>query len=232
MTELDIDQLNAKNVICLLSGGLDSPVACYTLIKKGFTPIFLYFDNNPYTGESTKQNTIDMARKLTEFIIPNKEAKLYIVPQGFTMNIFLKNSLKTSVKYTCIFCKRMMYRMAEKIARIEEGCAIATGEIIGEQASQTIDNLVILHQAIKSCVIFRPLIAWDKQEVVDKAKEIGTYDIAARQSAPCTLPPEKPVTRGRLEKILEIEAMIDIDALVQKSLNEKTVQKVSPQTSS
>ncbi len=232
MTELDIDQLNAKNVICLLSGGLDSPVACYTLIKKGFTPIFLYFDNNPYTGESTKQNTIDMARKLTEFIIPNKEAKLYIVPQGFTMNIFLKNSLKTSVKYTCIFCKRMMYRIAEKIARIEEGCAIATGEIIGEQASQTIDNLVILHQAIKSCVIFRPLIAWDKQEVVDKAKEIGTYDIAARQSAPCALPPKKPVTKGRLEKILEIEAMIDIDALVQKSLNEKTVLKVSPLTSS
>ena len=113
-----------------------------------------------------------------------------------------------------------------------QGCAIATGEIIGEQASQTLDNLVILHQAIKSCVIFRPLIAWDKQEVVDKAKEIGTYDIAARQSAPCTLPPKKPVTRGRLDKILEIEAMIDIDALVQKSLNEKTVLKVSPQTSS
>lgn len=232
MTELDIDQLNAKNVICLLSGGLDSPVACYKLIKKGFTPVFLYLDNNPYTGESTKQNTIEMARKLTEFIIPNKEAKLYIVPQGFIMNMFLKNSLKTSVKYTCIFCKRMMYRIAEKIARIEGGCAIATGEIIGEQASQTLDNLVILHQAIKSCVIFRPLIAWDKQEVVDKAKEIGTYDIAARQSAPCTLPPKKPVTRGRLEKILEIEAMIDIDALVQKSLNEKTVLKVSPQTSS
>jgi thiamine biosynthesis protein ThiI len=226
LTELDIDHLNTKKVICLLSGGLDSPVACYTLIKKGFTPIFLYLDNNPFAGESTKQNTIDMARKLTEFL-PNKEAKLYIVPQGFSMNMFLKKSLKTYVKYTCIFCKRMMYRIAEKIAKIEGGCAIATGEIIGEQASQTLDNLAILHQAIKSCVIFRPLIAWDKQEVVDKAKEIGTYDIADRQSAPCTLPPKKPVTRGRIEKILEIEAMIDIDALVQKSLNEKIVLKVA-----
>ncbi len=221
MTELNIDQINAKNVICLLSGGLDSPVACYTLIKKGFTPIFLYLDNSPYTEESTKQNTLDIAEKLTEFIIPNKEAKLYIVPQGFSINTFLKNPLKASIKYTCIFCKRMMYRVAEKIARIEGGCAIATGEIIGEQASQTLDNLAILQQAIKSCVIFRPLIAWDKQEVVDKAKEICTYDIAARQSTPCTLPPKKPITRGRLEKILEIEDLIDIDTLIQRSMNEK-----------
>ena len=230
MTELDTDQLNAKNVVCLLSGGLDSPVACYTLIKKGLTPIFLYLDNNPYTGESTRQNTIDMARKLTEFIIPHQETKLYIVPQGFTMSTFLKNSLKNSVRYTCIFCKRMMYRIAEKIAQIEGGCAIATGEILGEQASQTLDNLAILHQAIKSSVVFRPLIAWDKTEVVDKAREIGTYDLAARQSSPCTLPPKKPVTKGRLEKVLEIEALIDIDALVQKSLNEKIVLKVSQQT--
>ncbi|MFX1466704.1 MAG: tRNA 4-thiouridine(8) synthase ThiI, partial [Promethearchaeota archaeon] len=176
MTELDTDQFNAKNVVCLLSGGLDSPVACYTLIKMGFTPIFLYIDNNPYTCESTRQNTIDMARKLTEFIIPHQVAKLYIVPQGFAMSTFLKNSRKNSVRYTCIFCKRMMYRIAEKIAQVEGGCAIATGEILGEQASQTLDNLAILHQAIKSSVVFRPLIAWDKTEVVDKAREIGTYD--------------------------------------------------------
>ena len=228
LTKANKDSLiNAKKVVCLLSGGLDSPVACYMLITKEFTPVFLYFDNSPYTGKTTEQQTIDIAKKLTEYI-PEREAQMYIVPQGSNMTVFLENALKRSLRYTCIFCKRMMYRIAEKIALIEGGFAIATGEILGEQASQTLDNLFVLHQAISRHVVLRPLISWDKVEVVAKAREIGTYDISSRQTLPCTLPPEKAVTRGRLKEILEIESAIDIETLIQESLKEATVLKITP----
>ncbi len=215
-----------KKVICLLSGGLDSPVACYTLIRKGFVPVFVYFDNMPYTGDTTKQQAIDVAKKLTEYV-PERETTMYIIPHGDNMTVFLENVSKHSLKYTCIFCKRMMYRIAEEIAQMEGGDAIATGEILGEQASQTLDNLAVLHQAISRYTVLRPLIAWDKEEVVKKAREIGTYEISARQTAPCTLPPKKPSTRGQLKKILEIETMIDIKVLVQTSLKEIILLKIT-----
>jgi thiamine biosynthesis protein ThiI len=219
--------MNAKKVVCLLSGGLDSPVACYTLITKGFTPVFLYFDNSPYTDETAELQTIDIAPKLTEYI-PEREARMYIVPQGSNMTIFLENASKRSLRYTCIFCKRMMYRIAEKIALIEGSYAIATGEILGEQASQTLDNLLVLHQAIRRRTVLRPLISWDKEEVVVKAREIGTYEISSRQKLPCALPPEKPAIRGRLKDILEIESTIDIEAHIQESLKEAIVLKITP----
>ncbi|MFX1518780.1 MAG: hypothetical protein ACFFCD_02500 [Promethearchaeota archaeon] len=227
MTETDADLLNAKKVVCLLSGGLDSPVACYTLIKKECIPIFLYFDNSPYTGETTKQQTVDMAKKLTEYI-PEKEAKMYIAPQGCNMTAFLETTSKRSLKYTCIFCKRMMYRIAEEIALIERGCAIATGEILGEQASQTLDNLFVLHQAVSRYTVLRPLISWDKVEVLTKAREIGTYEISSRQTLPCTLSPEKPATKGWLKEILEIESAIDIETLIHESLKEAIILKIIP----
>jgi thiamine biosynthesis protein ThiI len=202
-------------IVCLISGGIDSPVATWLMIRKGLTPIFVYFDNIPFTDESVRQRTIETVEKLSQKK-PEKRVKLDIVPHGDHLAKFVSESQRN---LTCVLCKRMMYRIAEKIAEKEDAEAIVTGEIIGEHASQTVRNLLIQSEALtKRVTILRPLAGMNKTEVEKIAREIGTFDISTKPASSCTGAPDKPRTRARIEEVRKAEKSLDIQGMVEKAL--------------
>lgn len=200
--------------VALLSGGIDSPVACWLVMKRGCPIIPVYLDNAPLTNESTAAKALDTAKKLFEWSIGHHR-KMYIVPHGENLQTFVK---KAPRRLTCLLCKRMMYRIAERIADIERAEGIVTGEAIGEQASQTFTNLRVLDEAAKNYPIHRPLLGFDKTETEALARRIGTYDVSIRKAKGCTAAPDQPATQARLAMLKEAEKDIDVNKMADESV--------------
>jgi len=205
--------------ICLLSGGIDSPVAAWLTMKKGCTPVFVYFDNSPFTDETTQQRAVEAIKKLKKRS-SEKTFKLYVVPHGEDLADILRNCPRN---LTCLLCRRMMYRVAEKIALKENADAIVTGEIIGEHASQTLRNLHVENLVISDVTVLRPLIGMNKTEVESTARKIGTFDDSTKPASCCTGPPPKPRTRARLEEVLEAERKLKIKDMIERDLKGTSV---------
>jgi thiamine biosynthesis protein ThiI len=207
-------------VICLLSGGIDSAVACWLVMKRGCPITPVYFDVAPFTGEETTIKALDVARKLFKWSI-GFPRKVYIVPHGKNLETFVRESPR---KLTCILCKRMMYRIAEKIAEIEKAEGIITGEAIGEQASQTLHNLRVLNEVATEYPVHRPLLGFNKLETEGLAKKISTFTISTRKTGGCSAAPKEPATKARLEIVKKAEQELDIEEMVEESVREaKTV---------
>jgi thiamine biosynthesis protein ThiI len=207
-------------VICLLSGGIDSPVACWLAMKRGCPIIPVYFDNAPFTDEAATAKALDVARKLFEWSI-GFPRKAYVVPHGKNLETFVRESPR---KLTCILCKRMMYRIAESIAEAEKAEGIITGEAIGEQASQTLHNLRILNEAATKYPVHRPLLGFNKLETERLAKKISTFKISTRRTEGCSAAPIKPSTKAMLEIVKKVEQELDIKKMVEESVREtKTI---------
>ncbi|MHA1694399.1 MAG: tRNA uracil 4-sulfurtransferase ThiI [Candidatus Helarchaeota archaeon] len=201
-------------VIALISGGIDSPVAAWMMMKRGCYIRPIYFDNYPYLSKKNIDKVINLIKKLRTFD-PRKKFYFYIIPHGPNLELFLKNAPKN---YTCLLCKRMLYRIAEVITKKEKAKAIVTGENLGQVASQTIDNLYILNDSIK-IPVFRPLIGLDKEEIIDIAKKIGTFKISTEFIDSCTAVPKFPITKGDINKVIKFESDINIDNLVKNAIN-------------
>jgi len=208
--------------VCLVSGGIDSPVAACLAIRKGCTPVFVYFDNSPFTDETTQQRALEAIKKLKQHTY-NESAKLYIVPHGSDLADILRNCRRD---LTCVLCRRMMYRLAEKIAMKEEAEAIVTGEIIGEHASQTLRNLRVESEAISKVTVLRPLSGMNKTEVESLARKIGTFDESVKPASCCTGPPPKPRTRARFEEIRKAESHLRIADMIERGLKGAAVLTV------
>ena len=186
--------------VILLSPGIDSPVAAYMMKEKGISLIGLnFFINN--------HNAVDkIAKKLGISDIH------YVSHKGILTQI--KNN--TNPKYTCIICKRIMYRIAEKLAKKENAEFIITGDNLGQVASQTLDNLAVLDNAIKTPIL-RPLLCFDKNEIINIAKNINTYELSENKK--CLFVPRHPSTKAKLEIIEKEEPKLDIKSII-NSLNE------------
>ncbi|HID90331.1 TPA: hypothetical protein EYP44_00020 [Candidatus Bathyarchaeota archaeon] len=210
-----------EKFVCLMSGGIDSPVACYMIMKRGCVPILVYFDNYPFAGEDTKQRAIDVATKLCERA--GRQAKMYIVPHGRDLTELLR---RCDRRLTCILCRRMMYRVAEEIARLEGADAVVTGECIGEQASQTLRNIRVESTALREFPVIRPLAGMDKTEIVRMAKRIGTYEISTRPATCCSVPPKRPAIRADLSEVLEAEENVDVASLVKWDVENARVIRI------
>jgi len=200
--------------ICLLSGGIDSAVACWLAMKRGCPIIPVYFDITPFTDEATTAKALDVARKIFEWSI-GFTRKMYIVSHGRTLENFVSGSPR---KLTCILCKRMMYRIAERIAETEKAEGIITGEAIGEQASQTLHNLRVLNEATSKYPVHRPLLGFNKLETEGLAKKIGTFKISTRKTEGCSAAPKRPATKAKLEIVQNAEQELDIEGMVEKSV--------------
>jgi len=203
-----------SKVICLLSGGIDSAVACWLVMKRGCPIILVYFDNTPFTDKTATIRALDVARILFEWSI-GFPRKIYIVPHGKNLETFIE---ETPRKLRCILCKRMMYRIASRIAEIEKAEGIITGEAIGEQASQTLHNLRILNEATNEYPVHRPLLGFNKLETEKIAKKIGTFRISTQKTEGCSAPPKKPATKARLELVKKAEQKLDIENMIKKSI--------------
>lgn len=205
--------------VSLISSGIDSPVATYLLSKKSEEMVLIHGDIRPFTDDREIENFTRLTSHLKK--ISSSSIKAYITIHGESLKAFKQNC---NNRYTCIFCKMMLLRYAEKIAEKEGADAIIMGDSLGQVASQTLRNIKVIDQSVK-IPILRPLIGFDKEDIVRIAKEIGTYDLSISPSEPCSAVPNKPVTQAKLDKILDEESKINIENLVKKAV--ETSQLIS-----
>jgi thiamine biosynthesis protein ThiI len=214
------DEIIMKKFISLFSGGLDSPVAAYLIAKNGFEPIFLSFLTSDDNENSLKLKIINILKKLKNQI--DHSVKVYFINHNPNLNIFQQNCER---KLTCILCKRMMLRIAEEIGKREGTNLIVTGDILGEQASQTLDNLIEYNDLLRNFIVIRPLIGWDKLEVIDLNKKLGLYKITSLKSASCKFNPIYPETHAKKHEITKSELLYNISEMIEESLKRAEILK-------
>lgn len=193
--------------LALVSGGIDSPVAAYLLGREGLELVLVHFDNRPFTSDEEVSKAKRLMSALDETLAV--KTKKILVPHGKTQAAFAK-SCKRNME--CVLCRRMMFRVAEKLADKHEVDYLVTGESLGQVASQTLANILVEERAT-SLPILRPLIGFDKIEIERIAKSIGTYEVSIMQGLCCTIAPKKPSTYSRLSVAVTEESKIDLDVL-------------------
>jgi thiamine biosynthesis protein ThiI len=167
--------------VLLLSGGLDSPVAGHLLIRQGYDPVLLAFvTNGDDPNEVYRAKIRTLARHLAT--MAGRPLPLVLAPYFSVQDFFIETGGR---KFTCLFCKRMMLRVARRIAAEYHASFVATGEILGEQASQTLDNLAVINQAAGGFPVVRPVVGLSKQEVIAIARRVGTYDLSIAKAPEC-----------------------------------------------
>ncbi len=200
-----------------MSAGIDSPVAAHMLAESGADVILLHMDTRPFTDDRTMENVRSLVDRLRAH---HPGIAAYTAEFG---EVEKEIAGKANPRYQCILCKRMMYRAAAKLARDIEADAVATGESLGQVASQTLSNLVGEDDAVHMTV-HRPLIGLDKNEVVEIGREIGTYEISIQPAVCCMLTPDGPKLSCKKDDVLSEEEKLDweklIDALVFKTIGE------------
>ena len=194
--------------ISLFSGGIDSPVAVWMLMKRGVNVLPLFMDQRPYVGDSYVTRAIESFNNISQFV-PRNSYRLYSAPMGEVMKRITETS---EPRFTCIMCKRSMYRIAEAFAEKHHAQAIVTGESLGQVASQTLSNLFVLSSSI-SMPVMRPLIGLDKVEIEDIARVFGSYEITAKSTDGCTAVPKGPATRSKVDIIEALEAELGLAEL-------------------
>jgi len=209
-------------MMSLLSGGIDSAVACWLVMKRGCPVVPVYFDNTPFTNETTTERALNVAEALFDWAV-GFPRKVYVVQHGENLKKIIEIS---SRKLTCLLCKRMMYRIAERLADMIGVEGIVTGEAIGEQASQTITNLRVLSNAVQKYPVHRPLLGFDKAETETIARKIGTYEISSRKAGGCTAVPSKPATKAKLMDVTEAEDKLNTKEMVERSIESTKVVEV------
>lgn len=209
---------SSGRAVCLLSGGIDSPVAAYKMMKRGLGIDFVHFHAYPILSK----DSIEKAKKLFEILKDfDPTSKLHIVSFG---DIQKKIKLEVPAKFRILFYRRIMLEIAEKIAHQQKSKALITGESLGQVSSQTIQNMKVTEQAV-DLPIFRPLVGANKQEIVNKAKEIDTYSISIEQDQDCCLlfNPKRPETKADLENILKLNDTLQLEQLKKKVIKDKKV---------
>lgn len=207
--------------VSLLSGGIDSPVASYYGMKRGIKIVFLHFSSYPFTKQASVEKAKKVVKALNKFQF---QSKLYLVP--FT-DIQKQILLNTKAKLRVILYRRFMFRIAEEIAKKEKAKALITGESVGQVASQTLENIGVIEEAV-GLPVFRPLIGMDKQDIIEKAKEIGTFDISILPAEDCCqrFLPKHPETKAKLEEVKTEEKKLNIKKLIEQAIEKIKVERI------
>lgn len=202
--------------LLLLSGGIDSPVAGWLGMKRGMKIEAIYFHSFPYTSDRAKEKVIDLAKVLSRY---GGKIKLYISYFTEIQKEIMKHCPR---KYNITIMRRMMFRLATEIARRNNDLVLVTGESVGQVASQTLESMQVIN-AVTNLPVLRPLITMDKTEIMDIAREIGTYETSILPYEDCctVFVPKHPVTKPRLETAIEAEKDLAIEELIKESI-EKT----------
>lgn len=189
---------SAGKLVSLLSGGIDSPVATFLMMKRGVKPVLIHFE----ISESTTRKVQAIREKLEEYAAGNR-LKLYLIPRDEIFAGRFEELFRSRYQdYLCVMCKYLMHRKACEIARSEKALGIITGDNLAQVASQTLKNL-FAQRRIDDLPVYSPLIAFEKQETVRWARDIGTYELSIAAADGCT-PPPNPKTRVSAEKLEQI----------------------------
>jgi tRNA uracil 4-sulfurtransferase len=209
----------AGRVVCLLSGGIDSPVAAHRIMKRGCTATFVHFHSYPILSRASQEKARQLVQLLTRW---QHRSKLYLVPFG---DIQQQVVLAVPPPMRVVIYRRLMLRIAQAIARTRGALALVTGDCIGQVASQTLENLAVVEQA-SDMPIFRPLIGTDKSEIMAEAEKIGTYSISIVPDQDCCtlFTPRNPLTRARLDDIQAAEQSLPIEEMVARALSSAEIE--------
>ncbi len=203
--------------LLLLSGGIDSPVAGYMLAKRGVEIDAIHFESFPYTSERAKEKVIALARKLTEY---TDKVRIHFISLTEIQEAIRD---KCEEDYFTLILRRFMMPIAERVARRYGAEALITGESIGQVASQTMSALAVTDSTV-NIPVFRPLIGMDKEEIVEIARRIDTFETSILPFEDCctVFTPRHPRTKPVLEKVVRAEAPLDREALIEKALASET----------
>jgi len=205
-------------VVALLSGGIDSPVAAYRLMRRGAEVALVHFHPFPLLSGQSREKAKAIAERLVRF---QHRLTLHLVPFSEVQRQIILEAPKA---YRVVLYRRYMLRIAEAIAKEEGALALATGDSLGQVASQTLENLHVVNQAA-TLPVFRPLIGFHKEEIKAEALRIGTYPISILPDEECCtlFAPKHPVTRAQLSVVLEVESRLSTDELIALALKNREV---------
>ncbi len=209
-------------VVSLISGGIDSPVAAYRMLQRGCLLIFVHFHSAPYLDKTSQEKVRQLVTALTRHQF---QSRLYLVPFGE-----IQRQIVAAVNrpLRVILYRRMMLRIAEGLARKEKAKALVTGESLGQVASQTLENMSVIQQAA-TLPILRPLVGMDKQEIIDQARRIGTFDISSIPDQDCCqlFVPKHPATKARFDEVEDAESNYDPKEMLRFGLENATEEEFS-----
>lgn len=208
---------NGKGMV-LLSGGIDSPVAAWMMAKRGMVIEAVHFHSYPYTSQRAQEKVEDLAAIVASYCGNFKMHVINLLP---IQEQIVENCPEEE---TTILVRRFMMRIAEKIAEKNKAMMLITGENLGQVASQTAESLVVTDACVKMPVM-RPLIAMDKIDIMEKAEEIGTYETSIQPYEDCctVFLPKHPTTKPKLDRIIESESKLDVDALVDAAVESEEI---------
>ncbi|MGG1960525.1 tRNA uracil 4-sulfurtransferase ThiI [Bacillus pumilus] len=206
---------SSGRAMLMLSGGFDSPVAGYQAMKRGIQIEAVHFFSPPYTSERAKQKVIDLTKCLAAY---GGEIKLHIVPFTKIQELIHK---QVPENYTMTSTRRMMLKIADKIREKRDALAIITGESLGQVASQTLESMYAINHVTNTPII-RPLIAVDKNDIIDEARRIGTYETSIQPFEDCCtiFTPPSPKTKPKLEKVERYESFADFEPMLDEAVEQ------------
>jgi thiamine biosynthesis protein ThiI len=207
-------------VVSLLSGGIDSPVAAYRMMQRGCRLIFVHFHGAPFQDRTSQEKVRQLVARLTRHQFTSR---LYIVPFG---EIQRRIVAAVPRPLRVVLYRRMMLRIGEAIAGRERAKALVTGESLGQVASQTLENMAVIEQAAR-LPILRPLVGMDKQEIIDHARRIGTFDISSIPDQDCCqlFVPKHPATKARVGDVEADELKLDLNELLRYGIDNAVLEE-------
>lgn len=208
-------------VAVLLSGGIDSPVAAWRMIRRGCRATLIHFHGYPFVSRSSQDKAIELARLLTRYQL---HTRLFLIAFG---EIQRQITLSVPGPLRVVVYRRLMFRIAERIARDVDARALVTGEVVGQVASQTLENIAAI-AAATTLPVLRPLVGMDKEEITAEATRLGTYAISIVPDEDCCtlFTPRHPVTRARAAEIEAAERTLPIDEMVRRAVAEAVVEEL------
>lgn len=208
--------------LCMISGGIDSPVAAFLMLKRGMQIDFVHFHSVPRTDPASLDKVRELVAVLNRYQGPCRLATVPLLP------IQEKVVAHCPAEFRVLLYRRFMLRIAERIARRFDGRALITGESLGQVSSQTIENLAAV-ESVVSLPVLRPLIGFDKQEIIALARQIGSYEISIEPHADCCsyLLPHSPATRSNSRELREAESALDIDRLVTSTVDASDIVRLT-----
>lgn len=209
--------------LAMLSGGIDSPVACYSMAKRGLKLDMLHFHSYPYTSEMAKEKVRHLAEILRPYTGP---VTLLCAPMTKIQELIHE---KCDTSYMITLVRVFMMRIAEKVALQRKCGCIINGESLGQVASQTLESITVTNSQIKCLPVFRPLIGSNKEEIIEISKKIGTYETSIQPYEDCctVFLPDDPITRPKLKNVeRELKKLGDVDALIEDSVNNLEVIEI------
>jgi len=205
---------SSGKVACLLSGGIDSPVAAWRMMRRGCRVLFVHFHSYPILSRASQEKARELARSLSRF---QYHSRLFLVPFG---EIQQRVVLAVAPPLRVVIYRRLMMRIAERIARLNRAQALVTGDVVGQVASQTLENMANIDTVV-SMPVLRPLVGMDKEEIMAEAERLGTFPISIIPDQDCCtlFTPRHPATKAKRHEVERAEADLSLEEIVEQAIN-------------